>query len=634
MLKRRKFLRWGGLASTSLLLPLTACRKVLNTPEANKQKSLSQKTSFSNGGLTFSKCATNKGAYLAGESVTLSLDVQNITGQTIQLNELHVFFKDISDPYATFNQTVTLATNITIAAGQTYSIVNKPIWTVPSYALLNAFGEFIGGTFQNNSTIPNTFMTFFRVVNQNILTTFKITAASYQGLSVHLLDGGMSAEYAIGKAAENLSAGVAHSWYPSAPGSGPRSVYSTTRFLEASVNNTVNYYNQQFGSTTTFDTVVISTGVASIPYLSRTMKAPVLPLHFLVSADTVKEIAAILQYSKDHGYDAYSVLGYDGSVAKAVSWIKLLRLPPQYITFLQQHNVKNIVITGTTTLGAGEGTAKKILYNNTPSTGYNQSDIFLLYTQGGTTGDFDNLYSRIKDLHDYDNLLESNYRQISDWESGVADEQINNFSAVAKSQTGVTSVQVLTATVSGGTLELYNLATYLTLSFMQKNNLVFGSNPVLGVAMNPYLLSHPLYETKIQYLPFLYWQGGPPSSIVDRLTTSTKNTILSYFPNTNFNGLSFWVNTSKNFGGFQASGLVSELQARGLLNITKSNETIDEVWNPNDGMSAICERVASNILQYSSPAALKTWDNTLVALAPADLVTLASRHSNIIVIQK
>src|SRR5690606_17400459 len=112
-----------------------------------------------------------------------------------------------SDPFATFNNTVTLATNIAIAAGQTYSIVNKPIWTVPSYALLNAFGEFIGGTFQNNSTIPNTFMTFFRVVNQNILTSYNITATFYQGLSVHLLDGGMSAEYAIGKAAENLSAG-------------------------------------------------------------------------------------------------------------------------------------------------------------------------------------------------------------------------------------------------------------------------------------------------------------------------------------------------------------------------------------------------------------------------------------------
>ncbi len=634
MLNRRKFLEIGGLASTSLLLPITACRRALNVIDPDNNKSLLQRTSFSNGGLTFSKCITNKGAYLTGEAVTLSLDVKNTTAQSIELTELHVFFKDISDPFATFHQTVSLATNITIAAGQTFSIVNKPIWTVPSYAQLNAFGEFIGGTFQNNTTIPNTFMTFFRVVNQNMLTTYKITADTYQGLSLHLLDGGMSAEYVVGKAAESLSAGVAHSWYPSAPGSGPKSVYSTPGFLEASVNKTVDYYNQQFGSTTTFDTVIISTGVASIPYLSRTMKAPVLPLHFLVSVDTVKEITAILEYSKDLGYDAYSVLGYDGSVVKAVSWIKLLSLPPQYISFLQQHNVKNIVIAGTTTLGAGEGTAKKILYNSNPSTGYNQSDIFLLYTHGGTTSDFDNLYSRIKDLHDYDNMLENNYREISDWESGVVDEQINNISTVSKTEAGVTSVQVLTATVSGGTLELYNLATYLTLSFMQKNSAVFGSNPVLGVAMNPYLLAHPLYETKIQYIPFLYWQGGPPSAIVDRLNSDIKNTILAYFPTTNFTGLNFWVNTSRNFGGFQATGLVSQLQARGLLNTTKSNETIDEVWNPADGMSSICENVANNILQYSSPAALKTWDNSLIALAPADLATLASMHPNIVVIQK
>ncbi|HRN55529.1 MAG TPA: hypothetical protein PLL71_03710 [Agriterribacter sp.] len=172
----------------------------------------------------------------------------------------------------------------------------------------------------------------------------------------------------------------------------------------------------------------------------------------------------MLQYAKDKGIDSYSTLGYDGSVTKAVAWAKFLQLPPQYIQFIKDHNVTNVVFAGTVTNGAAEGTAKKILHNSTSSTGYYKSDIFLLYTHGGTTGGFDNLYNRIKDLHDYDNLLESHYRQISGWKSGLLDEQINNFAVDARTGTSVTSVKLITATAAGGTLELYNPATYLTQS--------------------------------------------------------------------------------------------------------------------------------------------------------------------------
>jgi hypothetical protein len=181
---------------------------------------------------------------------------------------------------------------------------------------------------------------------------------------------------------------------------------------------------------------------------------------------------------------------------------------------------------------------------------------------------------------------------------------------------------------------MYDLATYLTLTFMQKNSSVFtsGGPAVMGVAMNPYLLAHPTYESKIQYVPMLFWQGNAAQTTVDRLVNQVQQTIHAYFPTINFNGLNFWVNTCRNFGGFQANNIQTALQGAGLTNITMSNINLDEVWNTSDGMCAICEKVAQNIITYSTPQNYKTWDNSLIALSPGDLDALATRHTDISVV--
>lgn len=632
MINRRKFLTISSIASGAMLLPLESCRKAI-TPALNNSN-IDNNNSFavSSGGITVSKCYTQKGYYLINEVVNVSFDVTNTTASSITLSEIHVFLKDISNAGATFTLTVQIASNITIAAGQTYHVVNAAIWTVPSYALQDAFGVYAGATFQNSTSFANAYATFFRVMDQTKLNTYKITNSTYNGLSIQALDGGLSAEYMVGKAAEVLSAGIAHSWFTSAAGSGPNSVYSTSNFLDLAINITVNYYNQSFGATTSFPTVIIAMGVASMPYLSRVMKAPVLPLHFLVSTTTVKEIISILSFNSEiKGYSSYSTLGYDGSISMAVAWIKLLDIPQQYIDFLTQHNVQNVVFAGSygATQG-GETTAKKIVYNSNPSTGYNNGDLYLMYPGGGSSGDFTNLYNKIVDLHDYDSVLEPNYRQVSDWESGLVSEQLTNFTAGIRAHTSVANIRRISA---GDTLTMYNLATYLTLTFMQKNASVFtASGPaVLGVALNPYLLAHPTYESKIQYVPMLFWQGNSGADDVLRLVNQIQQNIYAYFPLVNFNNLNFWVNTSRNFGGFQATNIQSALQAQGLTNITMNDNSKDEVWNPADGMAAICEKIATNIITYSSPAAYKSWDNGLSILTPSDLDALATRHTDITV---
>ena len=632
---RKKFITLSGMAATAFIFPLSSCKKgqtVENALTAQEKKQALKTDSIQTAGLLFSKFRTDKGAYLLNETVKLTFEVKNTSANSVTLTDLHVFIKDISNTSATFTLTVSIANNIVIAAGQTYSVAAFTIWTVPSYALLDAFGIYVGATLQGGQTIPNTYATFFRAVSASTLLNYKITNSTYNGLSIQALDGGLSAEYGVEKAAEVLTQGVSHSWVTSAAGYGPNSVYGTQDFFDRSVNYTINYYNQTLGSSTHFETVIIAPGLPSVPYLSRVMKAPVLPLHYLVSVNTVKEIISILNYNNEvKNYSTYSTLGYDGSVAMAVAWIKMLSLPQQYIDFLNQHNVKNVIILGTNGGTAGEGTAKKILYNNNPLTGYNNGDLYLMYPGGGTSSDFSNLYNKLVDLHDYDASLETNYRQVSDWESGVVNEQITNFTSQIKTNTGVQEIRQITAV---DTLDLYDLATYLTLTFMQKNASVFtaGGNPVLGVAMNPYLLAHPTYESKIRYVPLLFWQGNPASSTVSRITNQLQQTIQTYFPAINMTSLNYWVNTCKNFAGASAANnLKSALQAANLNNITMNDNSKDEVWNPGDGMGTECEIVAANILAYNTPQSYKAWDNSLLSLTPSDLDALGTRHTNITV---
>lgn len=579
--------------------------------------------------LATGKKSLGKSAYPKGEPVSFSVEAINLTASPITLRELHLSLRDISDTTATFRLSVPIATDLVIGPGARHLIEAKALWTVPGYALLHSFGVYLGGTLADGTPVPETFQTFFRVVDSSTPTGYSITSSDYKGLRVHALDGGMSAEYTVAKALENLTAGVAPSWKVTTPGGGPRPVMATYDFLERTVRTTVETYDRELGADTPFDTVILATGVASIPYLSRVMKAPVLPTQFLAACDTVKEITTILESARDSGYQTYSTLGYDGSVVPAVAWIKLLALPEPYIDFLKRHRVRNLVIAGTTGKCAGEGTAKKVLYRKSPSTGYSDGDLFLLYSGGGTPSDADHLRRRLKDLSDYEDIIEKDFRQISDWESGLVEEQIHRFASDAKQAASVAEIKLLTATTTGGTLALYNLATYLALEFMKKNAAVLQAPS--GIVLNPYLLSHPFFESRRQLVPMLYWQGNPAAHTVDRLMATVGKAITTAYPGIDLKRLPVHLHASRNFGGYQASDLSRQLRERGFENILSADTSQDEVWNPEDGMLSICEKAALDLLASSSHADLKAWDAGLKELTLTDLVTLAEAFPEIVV---
>jgi hypothetical protein len=575
--------------------------------------------------LEIKDCGTNSGSYGDGDTVRVSFRVLNNSASVIKVKAVTVAIRDLyKDDSLVHKEELSAA--FVIHPKDSLKFDSVGIWSIPSHAADHPYGVFITYTLADGSR-PAKYGTFFRVVKPAMLTTFDIDRYNYHGLAVFALDGGMSAEYAVEKAGESLATGMSHSWKVNGPGSGPNPVYSTPRFLENSVKKTVAFYDSNFGSGTPFNSVVISTGIPSVPYLARAMRAPVLPLHFLVGANTVREIKTIVDEADRSGYPSYATLGYDGSMPNvAVAWIKLLDLPGEYIDFLKRHHVKNVIILGATGSVGGEATAKKVISAGDRSNKekYAPGSVFILYPGGGSAVDTAALDERIKDIGSV--VQQADFTRIADWESGIIPEQVKNYSRAIRRSTTVKGVWFITGKDDG---DLYKLATYVTLAFVHKNIRQFGEDgtaPVKGVILNPYLISNPVFESRFKYIPLVYWQGNPPKITSKELTEDVKGAISSYFPDVKLGNLDIWLNSSRNFGGAErANKLKRLLESEGFTDINSNDCSFDEIWDPSDGMHSPCETKAQELLKTVTPQDLKEWDSRLVPLAPMDLVDLAHR---------
>lgn len=452
------------------------------------------------------------------------------------------------------------------------------------------------------------------------LVVYDIQHQKYHGLDVFALDGGMSAEYAVEKSVESLSSGISHSWYVNGPGSGPNHVYATPEFLEKSVKKTVQIYNDNLGSNTVFETVIFAVGIPSMPYISNSMKAPVLPFHFLVSCNSVKAVQSIINYSNQNKYVSYATLSHDMSVPMAVAWIKLLDIPSEYIDFLKQHKVKNIVIIGGTGTNGGETRARKIMPDSRPSD-ITVGGTFIMYP--GTSAD-DNVTLRAK-ISDIDEFAQSPIvTSITDWESGIAQLQIDNFSANIRRYTSIKNIRAVT---SENLVELYDLGTYLTLMYYQKNKI----KSIHGISVNPYLISYPVYEFRKGYVPLSYWQLVDAESTAKRII-KLKEALLSYAPNTDMNQLTIWINSSRNFGGLgSAQQLVNNLTSLGFEYFRLNDFDNDEVWDSADGKKASCEIRAEEIIKQFGALNFKRWNDSLKPISIVDLDNYHKKHPQVFV---
>ena len=568
---------------------------------------------------------TDKGDCLADEQVSLRCRLTNSGNEPIRLKALEAIIRPLVLSTERSNRlNLALARNLVLPPSECFEsalIIEAAKYHFPPgpYAIYSR-------AIFDDGTSEERYRTFFRVITEDDLTCFAINKTVYNDYPIYLLDGGMSAEYAVLKSGETLAVTVSPSWIVKAPGYGPRECKATPQFLLRSVERTVNFYDTEFGADAPFDTVFLSTGVSSMAYMTRVFRAPVLPLHFLAAADTVREISSVLAYSSAQEIPAYATLGHDASVDMAVAWIKLLDLPPAYRDFLKRHQVRHVLFMGCYGLSGGENAAKKVLAEQTESdgskdisdtddtSGIDDGDLFIMHPYGGTEFDELELGRKIKDLSEY--TLEPQCRQISDWESGIVHEQIQRFTHTIRTAVGVREIDLVTADTY---LDLYNLATYATLAFYKKNSYALPPDvpAVQRLVLNPYLIGHPFYETTLRMMPFVFFQG---EAVEHRLGSTIRQALAAYFPDILLESLPVTINTTRNFGGFALESLLVSLRNMGFREIAYGDQNTDEVWNPDDGMNAPAEAIIESLAKSGiAHRELADWERRMSPLDAGDL---------------
>lgn len=475
------------------------------------------------------------------------------------------------------------------------------VWKVPS-----EFTPAAVGVYQKEAG-QLIYSSYFRVVTPGMLTTYQITKEEYKGMNVFMLDGGMSAEYAVQKSLANLTAGVSHTWFIG-PGGGPKPVWGTPDFLQRSVRHTVDLYNEHLGKSKKLKTVIISTGVPTVPYLSAAMEAPVLPLHFLVSVNSTKEVSSILEYSSQAGVPCYATLGYDASMNDVgVAWIKLLALPDEYRKFIIEHEVENVIIAGIGENVKSESYCRKISKTGVDGQEYANGSLYILYTQSGSEHD---IHTISRNIVDYNILSLEEGKDLADWESGVVNRQIDSISKGIREHT---PAQVYSLIATHDMMDMYNLGANIAMYFMYKNREQKNIS-VQGIYLNEYLISQPLYELTQGYIPLLFWQFVPPVSTIERIKRDIQKVVDTYERGVLLENRTVHVNARVG-----KEELVQELKKRGFRFVTKRKDNVEELWDLSDGINSPCEEVAKNIVKKIGVKKYQTQCKNSQYLDPDDL---------------
>lgn len=411
----------------------------------------------------------------------------------------------------------------------------------------------------------------FRVISGNSLTTYKIMKQDYNGLPVYSQKGDMSAGFAVSRSLMNLQPSMAGTYLHTEHG-GPYAVYATPDFLQNAIEETVNLYNKECGANTKISTVVIGTGLTSVNYLLSSTDAAFLPLHFLVSANSTKEVADILDKAAEHGNPSFATFGYDASMpGVGVAWIKMFGLPTEYLQFIKDHQVEKIILFGMDEKVAGESLARKVLrHPDEKDKGYEEGSIFILYTNYGSPEDLAAIKGRI---YDYDELCLGKEHHICDWESGITQEQIDK---VTEGITSGSKAEVyLMNSPSDVNLSMYSLASFLQMQWMKKNNI-----QPQGFILNEYLTCYPSYELQRGWVPLLYWQFIPASSTVERLNT-LKTALGSLFPDIPMDNYYADKDGYLN-SGWNRENLYVEMLKLGFKDANVRYRLVTDHWNPED----------------------------------------------------
>lgn len=513
-----------------------------------------------------------------GEFVSGSFKLKNTTQFPVTIEQIAVVIENVYDGNKILTEKK-VAEAISLPANSVSEKISiADFYQIPEDIKPSSFCKTYLKLYLKDGLTSRTNATYFRAITDQSLVTYDVEKMDYKGVTIYNQIGDMSAGYGVLKSLTAIGKGMSATM-KEAPQGGTFPVYATKDFLQKSIQRTIDLYNNELGGTTKkVKRVVIGTGITSLPYFATMMDAVYLPIHFLVSANSSKEIKTILDYSNERGYSCYSTLGYDGSMpVVGVAWIKLLDLPEEYKQFIIDHQVEEVYIYGCGEKAAGEAYARKVLYSeDMPEDGYDNGDLYILYTNFGSEGDINNLRNR---LFDYTELDLGKGHMIADWESGIIEKQFNQ---IAKSVHENTASRAFTLTSPTDMMELYNLSSYLSLEYLKLNETKLPQTGVKGIAFNEYITCHPHYEIFNGYVPLLYWQFNSAASTVGRIDGYLKKAINQYFPSTPissvfYRNMGFYLNSN-----MRRNELKDELVKKGARSESVLIRASGDRWNPSE----------------------------------------------------
>ena len=569
---------------------------------------------------------------LGGEAITVSVAQINAKNLTTGANEGTKDFRatqttTFNTPLAAGGRYTFDQPTILFSASSSFSSGLHGLYFTYNHAHSAAFNDVNGSLFTLSESVSVPLGTFW-TNPANSRQVYDITRTTYNSLPVYLLKGGMSAEYTVEKALANLDQGISHTWdvrsnagVPDLADGGPLSVLPTSNFLDSAVTKTVQLYNKYLGATTTFNTVIISVGVASVPYFSQAFKAPVLPVHFLVSTNSIGQVRSVLQGAKKGGYSCYATAGYDPSVlGEGVAWIKLRTLPAKYRQFLIDHNVQNVLLIGGDEKSIGETSARRVVLPEGSGDDYSNGSIYMM-----NIGEAEGLTKMQEYYKDYADYPKEDAKNIADWEGSISDVQFVNFaqsvSSISYASSGGTNTYINVKAITGPeSVDLWQIAVDVMLKFYKKNKTASQFTSIAGIALNEYLVGFPGWETAKTYIPFLWWQNpyaalptanrllGPVvSKITDSYSNSSDPKSFYYYFNNKANR-SFLADTLKSVGKIPATQFYQNSRNKA------------DVWDTSDGMTSPSELIAVDITTGTGGyTAYRTKLSGLTALTFTDL---------------
>ena len=118
------------------------------------------------------------------------------------------------------------------------------------------------------------------------------------------------------------------------------------------------------------------------------------------------------------------------------------------------------------------------------------------------------------------------------------------------------------------------------------------------------------------------------------MNETIRNAVREYYPDIEFDQLTFWLGAARNTASFQVPDIEARLRYHGMEHVLCNDYTVDEEWMPSSDMSSPVERIADRMVTQYTPDELRHLNDSLIPLTLDELKMIESKYPNITIIRR